>query len=183
MKGLTLIELMICTALLVIFLSVGIPGTHELIEKYEAKSAVKQLKGTLMSARALALNKRVSVTVCPISNTQCINNWNDPITAFSDSNNNQILDPDETPYFSTKLDTPAGYWQKKRINAPKVNFSPEGHAFATATTFLYCPYSTHNHLAKQLVINFQGRIRVDNYLSNRGLPYANISPLTCHSEE
>lgn len=181
-KGLTLIELMISIALLTIILSTAGPGFSSLIERHQSNTAITSLKRLLTHSRALALQKEISVTACPTENSQCINNWNAPITAFSDLNNNQTIDRGETSYFTTQIKNTTGYWQKKRVNTPLVKFNPQGHAFSSATTFLYCPHSSQSRLAKQLVINFQGRIRVNHYLSETGTPYANLAPLTCNSE-
>ena len=179
MKGLTLIELMAAVAILTIILSVAVPGTGYLLEKYQADIAIANLKSILMKSRVLALEHETTVTICPIQNNRCSQSWDDPITAFSDRNNNITIDSDEQIFFSTQMNISTGYWQKKRANTPYMKFNPQGHAFSSATTFLYCPDSTNHSLAKQLVINFQGRIRVDHYLSSRGTPYASIAPLSC----
>ena len=181
MKGLTLIELMICMALLITFLSVGVPGTHELIEKYQAQSAVSSLKKILIRSRMLALEKETTITICPTKNNTCSENWEGLISAFTDDNNNLFIDADESVHFHTELSGSIGYWLKKRAKSPFIKFSPDGHAFSTATTFLYCPTSTNLTLAKQLIINFQGRVRVDNYLNTSGTPYASSRPLACES--
>lgn len=179
MKGLTLIELMAAVAILTIILSVAVPGTGYLLEKYQADIAIANLKSILMKSRVLALEHETTVTICPIQNNRCSQSWDDPITAFSDFNNNQFIDQDEQIYFSTQMNISSGYWQKKRINTPYIKFGPQGHAFSTSTTFLYCPYSGKTKLAKQLVINFQGRIRINNYLSQSGFPYPGVAPLAC----
>ncbi len=179
MKGLTLIELMAAVAILTIILSVAVPGTGHLLEKYQADIAIANLKSILMKSRVLALEHETTVTTCPIQNNRCSQSWSDSITVFSDRNNNQTIDPDEQIFFSTQMNISSGFWQKKRVNTPYMKFSPQGHAFSTATTFLYCPYSANTRLAKQLIVNFQGRIRVNTYLSSNGTPYASISPLGC----
>jgi type IV fimbrial biogenesis protein FimT len=179
-KGLTLIEVMISVAILCITLSTAVPSVGYLIERYEAYIAVSTLARTLKRSRALALRQHVDITVCPTKDDQCSNEWSLPITIFADTNNNQIIDVDENLYFHTEISASTGYWQKKRFNSPFMKFSPEGHAFSTATTFLYCPYSAKNTLAKQVVINFQGRIRIHNYLSRSNTPYANLAPLSCY---
>lgn len=179
MKGLTLIELMASLAILTIILSVAVPGVGLFIEKHQANAAVSTLKSVFIKSRTLALEHKLTITACPIQNNQCSISWDDPITVFTDNNNNQIIDSGELIFFSTQMNISTGYWQKKRANTPYIKFSPQGHAFSTATTFLYCPYSSKAQLAKQLVINFQGRIRVNHYLTSNGTPYASIAPLAC----
>lgn len=178
-KGFTLIELMISIALLIIVFSVGIPGLATLVDKYQSSSATSSLKNILNQARRQALEKRTDITVCPVLHQQCVQSWDAPIAVFIDSNADQTIDAGESIVLQTQLNMSSGFWQKKRINTPYVRFSPNGHAFSTATTFLYCPYSEAGQYAKQIIINFQGRIRTENYLSRNGTPYASVSPLSC----
>ncbi len=171
---------MTSVAILSILLSTAVPSVGYIIERYEAYIAVSTLANTFRRSRKLALQLQIEMTACPIKNNQCHNEWGSPITVFTDINNNQTIDPDESIFFSTEMKNTSGYWQKKRLNSPYMKFNPLGHAFSTATTFLYCTYSSKPMLAKQLVVNFQGRIRVNHYLSGNGNPFASLAPLTCN---
>jgi type IV fimbrial biogenesis protein FimT len=178
-KGFTLIELTVSFAVLTIILSLGVPKFETLIEIHKRNIAISSLKRIMVQSRALALENEISITACPMQNGQCINNWEAPITIFYDLNNNLAIDTNEAIFQTTQMDLTTGYWQKKRANSPFIRFNPQGHAFSSATTFLYCPISTNLELARQLVISFQGRIRIDHYLTQSGAPYASLSPLAC----
>lgn len=178
-KGLTLIELMISIAFLTIILSISIPELGYIIDRHQSNTAVSKLKNILNSARIKSLNNEISLTVCPLINNQCTNSWSNTIAVFRDIDTDQILDEEEDLFLSTSLYSSNGYWLKKRSNTPFIRFSPQGHAFSSATTFLYCPFSGNNSAAKQVIINFQGRIRLDNYLSSNGKPFSTLAPLSC----
>ena len=179
MKGLTLIELMAAVAILTIILSVAVPGTSYLLEKYQADIAITALKSTLQRARSLAFKNELPITACPTHNSQCFNSWENDITVFHDANFNQRVDTNEHTFFSTKLNISTGYIQKKKADNPFILFNPMGHAFGSSTTFLYCPYSKNNSIARQLVISFQGRIRIGKYTTKNGTPYSSVAPLSC----
>ena len=179
MRGFTLIELMVSMAILTIILSVGVPALGGLMESHHAQTSLATLRTALVSARAIALNRSQETIICPIINNECVNDWSQPLAVFADLNRNLSLEPNETLHLQVSHEVTKGYWQKKRSTMNYIKFSPMGHAFSSATTFLYCPDSGEGIYGKQLVINFQGRIRTNRYLSNRGTPYATLSPLSC----
>ena len=179
MRGFTLIELIVVTAILIITLFIGIPNFRVMLENHHSRISLFTLRKILHHSRTLALEYQVEVTVCPLVNHQCTNDWSNALTAFNDVNKNRILDDNEHVFVTVQNPVRYGYWQKKKITQNYVKFTSLGHAFGSATTFLYCPNSGHNSAAKQLVISFQGRVRTDSYLSNRGTPYASLEPLSC----
>jgi len=179
MRGFTLIELMVSTAIFVIILTVGVPALGGMMENYHAKTSLSSLRSALISARTIALSRTQETIVCPVINNECVSDWNQPLAVFSDTNRNLTLEPDETLYLQMSNEVQRGYWQKKRSSTNYIKFSPMGHAFSSATTFLYCPDSGKGIYGKQLVINFQGRIRTNSYLSSRGTPFAAVAPLSC----
>ncbi len=179
MKGFTLIELMVSTAILAIILSVGVPAMGRIVESHHSTTYLEYLRSTLTSGRIIALNNGQDTIVCPLLNKQCVDDWTQPLAIFVDANNNLTLESNETLHLKVSNEVIYGYWQKKRSNMKYIKFSPQGHAFGSATTFLYCPGSGKDTFAKQLVINFQGRIRTNSYLNSKGTPYTNVSPLSC----
>lgn len=179
MKGFTLLEFLTTTVILSITLSVGIPSMITMVEKYRASHSLNTLQSTLTKARLMALEKTEHTLVCPMMNDRCVDDWSKPLAAFNDRNENLALDQDDVLLFKSSNENDHGYWQKKRVTQNFVKFNPQGHAFSSATTFLYCPTSGKKEFAKQLVINFQGRIRVNSYLNPQGQPYQNVSPLGC----
>lgn len=179
MRGFTALELIIAMAILMSFLTLGIPKMHALAERHSSQSAFYNLRRTLAQARGLAQDQLISVSVCPLQDNSCTSNWDNPITVFNDENANNTLDAEETIFFTSNIQTQYGYWQKTNHSQGYVRFNPLGHAFSSATTFLYCPFSDHDSVAKSIIVNFQGRIRTSSYLNQQGQPYAQFSNLNC----
>ncbi len=179
MRGFTLIELMVALVILGAFLALGIPAMNQLHERYDSRAAYFRLQQVLTNARIKSLEEVTELTVCPMSEKTCSNNWDDPIHVFEDTNLNQTLDDNEKLYFVAHIDSRFGYWQKTKANQNYVRFNELGHAFSSASTFLYCPFSDRDSLAKSIVINFQGRIRTGHYLNSRGVPYAAFNNINC----
>jgi len=178
-RGFTIIELVVAMAILVSFLALGIPKMHSMIERHNSQTVFYSLRRTLAQARGLAQAKLINVTICPLQGENCSSNWQGPVTVFNDENMNSTLDPEDTVFFSADIHTSHGFWQKSKASQNYVRFNPLGHAFSSATTFLYCPYSDNKKIAKSIVISFQGRIRTAPYLNRRGEPYAHFSRLNC----
>jgi type IV fimbrial biogenesis protein FimT len=178
-RGFTLIELMVATAIFMSFLALGVPAMQNMIERHNSRTDFYTLRKTLASARGLAQSKSVNISVCPTKGKNCTSNWDNPITTFHDENLNNVIDDNEEVFLSTTISSRHGYWLKTKSKQNYVRFNPLGHAFSSASTFLYCPYSDHDRLAKSIVISFQGRIRTAPYLNKKGVPYSHYSSINC----
>lgn len=179
MRGFTLIELMVVVLVLGLIFGVGLPKISYLIDRYQSDTAVKDFYRLLMMTRTTALENSKSFTLCVLDRNHCSPIWNGTITIFEDTNENAILDSGESVLWSTPAFSKYGTWTKKRATQPFVRFNESGHAFSSATTFLFCPDSGEYSYAKQVVISFQGRVRIQPYLSSLGTPYASVNPLSC----
>lgn len=179
MRGLTLVELLVTTTVFGIIISVVAPSLINISDNHNSNSSVSHMRKVLTSARNIALNNNQKVTVCPNTNGICNNNWQNTLSVFIDSNNNQKVDDEETLYLTASNENTNGTWLIRNAATNSIQFNEQGHAFGSATTFLYCPSSMQNRYARQLVISFQGRIRSDHYLSSRGTPYASLGNFNC----
>lgn len=180
MKGMTLIELIIILALTSLIYA-GVGSTFSItFDRFQSKQAVATLSSALKKSRLLAINQGRSVTLCPLKNGVCVGDWNNPLTIFFDRNLNRSLDPAEEHILTTGDKNSHGYWITRSNTQYHIRYSPEGHTYGFASTFVYCPNSEQYKFAKQVIVNMQGRIRYQNYLSNRGTPYSRLGSLTCN---
>lgn len=179
MRGFTIIELLVTITISSIILSTAVPGLINLNENHRSSSSVAQLRTIFTSARNLALSNNKRITACPISNQACSNDWKKPIAIFFDQNNNERIDEGDIHVLTASNESSSGDWLVRNAETKSIHFNERGHAFGSATTFLYCPHSGRNQHARQLIISFQGRIRSDYYLSNRGTPYASLGSFIC----
>lgn len=179
MRGFTLIELTIVILITGIIVGFGIPSLGGIRDRLETDRAKGLMMQTLNQARSWALSNSKPVIVCPLKNRQCSSDWTDPLTILHDQNEDLVLDNTDTIISQVVDHSNLGIWMKKRPTQNFVKFTRQGHAFSSATTFIYCPNSKNFDNARQIVISFQGRIRSNYYLSSRGTPYASLNPLEC----
>lgn len=180
MKGMTIIELLIALAILSTITFAAVPSFFEQLERYRTQANVSTFERTLRKARGLALNTVQEITICPLIVNRCSQDWNRPLTVFADVNRNDKADINEQIFFVTDTTSNAGIWKKRQNISNAIKFTPEGYAFAYASTWLFCPNSGKDHHARQLIINFQGRIRTKHYLNSEGTPYSNLRDLACY---
>jgi len=179
MRGFTLIELMVTLVVFGMVIGVGVPKLLKFIDYHKSASSINSFIRVLRLGRLYSLENRRSYTVCALKNDLCSRSWQGEYTVFEDINHNAVLDDDETVVWNASDLSEYGEWTKKRDSQAYVRFDESGHAFSSATTFLYCPDSQLQEHARQVIINFQGRIRIQSYLTSRGTPYASARPLHC----
>ena len=183
MRGFTLIELIVTFAVVAITVAFGIPSFKDTLDSHHARTSLSKLHLTFQRARTIALQSASDIIVCPMTELKCSGSWTQSLSVFGDANNNLTLDDDEQLYMRVGEGVNNGYWQKKKATQNYIKFNFIGHAYGSATTFLYCPNSNKEIYAKQLVISFQGRIRINSYLNDQKTPYPNVNPLNCSSHQ
>lgn len=88
-QGLTLIELMTVLTVLGVLLGIGVPSFQDLIRDNRLKAHTDAFLSSLSRARAEAVARNVSVTVCSSSDgTTCSGSWSDGWIVFIDCNAN-----------------------------------------------------------------------------------------------
>ncbi|UDL04369.1 GspH/FimT family pseudopilin [Marinobacter sp. CA1] len=156
-QGLTLVELLLVVSILSITLGIGIPSITQLIEKTHRQDSLYQLLNGLSFARTEAITRGTVVTLCPLDNkNQCSNNWNQPITVFSDPlKKRELSDADAIlriiePPKSGKLYGRTGIRRH-------FGFRPTGMARESIGHLLWCPNDRLAEKAFQIRINMGGR--------------------------
>lgn len=178
-KGFTLIELLIVSAIMALTLLVGLPALQDFQHSQRARQDIATLKILLFSSREQALHLAEPVTLCPYNaNRQCTNNWNLPLMVFTDRNNNQRLDADETLLSQTT----AGHSNSLRyFSGQLIRFDARGFAGFNTGSFSYCYQSAQIHSAS-FVISRLGRIRRGGDSNNDGIAeLANGQNVPCPS--
>lgn len=153
-QGMSLLELLVALAVLVITATIAIPAMAEFINHQRATSYVRQLNYHLAYARVAAASSHQPVQLCPLQGNDCIANWQQQplqLRQLVTATNSSVL----------LREIPAIH-QEHRLNYNReaLTFRRDGSLDGFENgTFYYCPqqhYSWHY----RLTINQAGRSRL-----------------------
>lgn len=157
-RGFTLPELLITLCLLVIISSLALPNLSRYLQSNRQENLRHSLLSHLNAARGEAIALMQRVELCGSSNgQQCDRAWEqgwlirDPLT-------NSAL------RFSRQQPSGRLRWAGAGQSSQTVIYQANGTTAANNGRFIFC--SVDGHVAWQLVINRQGRVRHSNGLEN-----------------
>ena len=155
--GVTVIELLI-TLTIVSILCATLPIATSMIAQHRLNNSQSDLRLLIAKARNEALTLSTRVTVCALSDdNHCNAKWTGGISAFTDTNGNRTLDPEDN--LLNLIDMPSKVitaWQGMKPNN-SIHFSSTGGTFVSNGTFTLCHPGLDE--SRQLIINRQGRTR------------------------
>lgn len=167
--GLTLVELLVCLAIVSILSFIVIPSFNDMLQNTRANSHINQLSQLIRYTKSEALARQARVTLCPLSKElSCGTQWQLGAMVFIDENNNQIRENNER---LLRQETPLISSGTIRFNHPsnRIVFSPQGFPLGNAGSYVYCPENKNEAYARALIINFQGRLRLGRDNDNDGV--------------
>ncbi|WP_369434098.1 GspH/FimT family pseudopilin [Psychromonas sp. MME1] len=91
-RGFTLLELIIVLIISMLLITIGIPGFNTLIQNNRLSSTASNIQNQLSFARSQSISLINFVTICPLVNNNCTNNWINGLDIFIDHNKNKIYD-------------------------------------------------------------------------------------------
>ncbi|ABN60591.1 GspH/FimT family pseudopilin [Shewanella baltica] len=146
-KGFSLIELITTLSISTILFTVGTPSFTDLSDQIRADSNIRTIQQTLMLARNTAINYGYRVTVCPLVDGKCTQNWQKGLTVFIDSDTVETLDVnDKVIRIIDEFDTK----DFLKYNKSSIKFQPDGLASGSNG------YSASISLADPATINLAG---------------------------
>ena len=83
-RGFTLLELIIVLIISMLLITIGIPGFQTLIQNNRLTAVASNIQTNLLFARSQSVSYLNYVTVCPLENNVCSNNWSSGIDVFID---------------------------------------------------------------------------------------------------
>jgi type IV fimbrial biogenesis protein FimT len=159
-SGVTLIELVICLAIVSILSFIIVPTFNSIFLNARSDAHLNQVSQFIRYTRSQALAQQARVTLCPsTTGLECEQDWQAGAMIFIDEDNDQIRSQNEpllkfeTPFI------PEGYVSYNNP-ANKLVFSRQGFPLGSAGSFVYCPENGNEEYARALILNFQGRIRI-----------------------
>lgn len=174
-SGLTLVELMVTIAVLVILLSIAVPSYQSTIASSQLTATTNDLLASLAQARMEALRQGKRITVCMSgSGTQCATSstWQQGWISFTDitrSGTTANVDGGDTIQASTGA-RPTGIAVAGSGNiAQYISFGPDGRSWtmggaAQTGTIRVCSTSSHlsnDSRARDLVLTASGKITME----------------------
>ncbi len=165
-KGFTLIELMVTTVIFATTIGIALPNLNQFIAANRVDNEISLIHRMLFVARNTALNENKAVTLCPLNNKNiCENNWQKPISVFTDSNNNKTFEPiNGERLISIKSSIKQGDILKYGNTRIGLTYASTGHlsGWGQNATFSYCPKNYPDE-SRAIVVSIIGRIYQSSY--------------------
>lgn len=176
-KGVTLLEMMITTAIVAIVLTSVAPSIQGILIQNRIISEINELSGIVQFARHSAIDEQTDTIVCPTEDfSTCTNDWDYAKMVFMDLDANGARGVNEDILVASSIINgvndmtgPAG----------GISFMPSGAANANATILL-CHQDSNSEYARALIISLQGRVKMSADDNNDGIHEAtNGTSLDC----
>jgi type IV fimbrial biogenesis protein FimT len=170
-RGLTLIELMITIALLVIVLAIGVPSFQGAINSSRLSAAANELSAAVHLARAEAIKRNRSVVLCrsaTLATCAAGDTWPGWLV-FADGNGNGAVDAGEQIVKTGTIDAPLVVRASPGISSRdhRVTFMPNGMArgademaLLNAALSICAPSTQPPTNVRDVLIAFGGRTSV-----------------------
>lgn len=171
-SGFTLIELLIALAISAVTLSFALPAFDQIMSRTKTTSAINRLIGAVNITRHTAVTFQSMTTLCALKpNGQCGANWAGTLTVFLDKNHNAQLEQEDTIIkrvapVSEGTQVSWRAFQNKRY----LQMTPRGYTNFQNGNFVVCHNPDFARDARQLVINVQGRTRINRRVNQQGWP-------------
>ena len=166
-RAFTIVELIICIALIAIVASIALPYFHEYRSKQEAKNIPIKLSQINRYARSQAAVFHQNIVICPSQDSlSCqANQWNENMLVFIDKNKNRQVDVDEQILHIDALNLKYGNlsW-RGALSLSSVTY--QAHTalpIGSNGSFYYC--STHLSSQQRIVLSKMGHIRIESLSS------------------
>lgn len=155
-SGVTLLELMLCIAILLISFSMATHGISNWLHHSRIITAYNNVNTALQYAKMYAISESVTTTVCPALDTYRCDafDWQAPLIVFLDDNYNGIRDGEETLLRYIDATHPS----IKVVSSRKLVRFHRGGINATPATVHFCSPAGDNQITRGMTISMQGRI-------------------------
>ncbi|OGT70711.1 MAG: hypothetical protein A3H44_04705 [Gammaproteobacteria bacterium RIFCSPLOWO2_02_FULL_57_10] len=161
-SGLSLIESMICLAILsIIFTRLSMPGTNSWRQKVEIDGIMQELMASISVARSHAIAENVIVTLCRSEDgVQCGGRWNNGYIVFTDWNANRVMDGrDRILSRATSFQEFGSLTYNSFQNRQYLQITPRGFTDFQNGNFTFCSLDGVPENSRQIIVSLSGRAR------------------------
>jgi len=179
-NGFTLVELLVTLSILALISGMVWPSFKNLTTTLHSDSVKGKWVQLLNFARSSAVMNNSIVTVCPMINSNCVDDLNQTWSVFTDNNKNKILDSDEsllrilTPNAKTRFAI-------FRADRPYFRFKPESSGIYSGSLkgFSICPTGKADKYSHHITVNINGRVGVKTERTANDIPIRNGEAIVC----
>jgi len=134
-RGFTLLELIIVLSISILLVTIGIPGFQSLIQNNRLSAVASRIQSDLLFARNQSTNYLNYITVCPLENNVCSNNWGAGLDIFIDSDSDGNYDNGES---LLKMGDKFNSNDTLVFPSSSITFTPDGQITGSSAIFRYC---------------------------------------------
>lgn len=182
-RGYSLVELMVALAVAGLLLGIAVPEFRDLIAAQQATARINAVAGAIQTARHLAIAQNAVAVMCPGQGPACAgrDQWHLGTLIFADRDGDRRVDEGELVAARLpKLDDGERLVWRSFRNRTFLQFRGTGLTDWQNGNFQYCPANGDPRLARQLILNAQGRVRQALDQDGDGIREdARGRPLTC----
>lgn len=159
--GYSLIEALVCIAVLAVAAGLAAPGLGALAERQALDAAADDLQRAVNFARALAVNSGSLVTLCPSADgRRCGGAWEAGAIIFVDRDGDRVVDTEDgIAWRVTAAERPVTIRFRSFPNRQYLQMTTLGFTRDQNGSFTLCPLSADARLAQQVVLSRGGRAR------------------------
>ncbi|APQ11753.1 hypothetical protein BJP27_09655 [Pseudomonas oryzihabitans] len=157
-RGVSLFESLICLSVLGIVVSLAVPAFGGILQRNRQQVAIQQLRETVSFARAAAISRKSSISIChaPAGTCEASNIWSASTRVFQDLDRDGRQSAQETTLLISEQPPRDFQWRWNNFRAqPHLTFLNNGTTDALNGSFILCQGDIPR---ARLVLNKAGRI-------------------------
>lgn len=161
-RGFTALELCVTLALVCVITGLAVTPLQAFVTAREGDQALRSIGELIVLARSEAATNGRGVTLCPSSTgRECDGTWSTGALLFLDRNSDRIINQDDRVLRVNMRSTRRGTITWRAFgNRQYLQIDARGFLRHQSGNFSYCDASGDQELARQLVVNSTGRLRI-----------------------